>query len=224
MTPDTSGPGSLTPFAFYDRDSSCWRTSQATFLSDSTPCSVTLPKRGSMRDGRLYALPMSEPATDELGSSLLPTPAVNDMGEGKTVEAWDEWTEAMRAKHGNGNGHGRSLAIEAARLLPTPRAERTVPDSHGVTPAQLLPTPKMADGERGGDAERWKGTKSLAGRRSNLVDAAMHFIPTPTSLTDVTARGVRPGAPTGRPSNGTNEHLDDPRLPRLFSDAATEAS
>lgn len=47
--------------------------------------------------------------------ALLPTPAVNDMGAGKTVEAWDAWTDAMRARHGNGNGHGKSLAIEAAR-------------------------------------------------------------------------------------------------------------
>ena len=54
--------------------------------------------------------------------TLLPTPAVNDMGEGKTPEAWDEWTAKMQAAHGNGNGHGKSLAIEAQRLLPTPRA------------------------------------------------------------------------------------------------------
>jgi DNA (cytosine-5)-methyltransferase 1 len=59
--------------------------------------------------------------------TLLPTPAVNDMGEGKTIKQWDEWTDAMKAKHGNGNGHGKSLAIEAQRLLPTPRsaADRT---------------------------------------------------------------------------------------------------
>ena len=54
--------------------------------------------------------------------TLLPTPAVNDMGEGKTVEAWDEWTAKMQASHANGNGHGKSLAIEAQRLLPTPNA------------------------------------------------------------------------------------------------------
>lgn len=47
---------------------------------------------------------------------LLPTPVVNDMGEGKTPERWDEWTDEMKAKHGNGNGHGRSLAIEAQRV------------------------------------------------------------------------------------------------------------
>ena len=52
--------------------------------------------------------------------TLLPTPAVNDMGEGKTVDHWDEWTAKMQAAHGNGNGHGKSLAIEAQRLLPTP--------------------------------------------------------------------------------------------------------
>lgn len=53
---------------------------------------------------------------------LLPTPAVNDMGAGKTVEDWDNWTERMQAKHGNGNGHGKSLSIETQRLLPTPAA------------------------------------------------------------------------------------------------------
>lgn len=53
---------------------------------------------------------------------LLPTPAVNDMDRGKTPEAWDEWTATMRERHGNGNGHGPSLEIEALRLLPTPAA------------------------------------------------------------------------------------------------------
>jgi DNA (cytosine-5)-methyltransferase 1 len=60
------------------------------------------------------------PSQPLLPTQLLPTPAVNDMGEGKTVDAWDEWTADMQAKHGNGNGHGKSLAIEAQRLLPTP--------------------------------------------------------------------------------------------------------
>tara|TARA_R100000808_G_scaffold4752_3_gene15084 strand:+ start:18053 stop:18811 length:759 start_codon:yes stop_codon:yes gene_type:complete len=53
---------------------------------------------------------------------MLPTPVVNDMGAGKTVAEWDAWTADMQARHGNGNGHGASLAIEAARLLPSPRA------------------------------------------------------------------------------------------------------
>ena len=53
---------------------------------------------------------------------LLPTPVVNDMGAGKTVEKWDAWTAEQREKHRNGNGHGKSLSIEVQRLLPTPTA------------------------------------------------------------------------------------------------------
>lgn len=73
---------------------------------------------------------------------LLPTPAVNDMGEGKTVEAWDEWTAKMKAAHGNGNGHGASLAIEAQRLLPTPK---TTDVSHIHTSARARALYKSGD-------------------------------------------------------------------------------
>jgi len=60
---------------------------------------------------------------NEMVENLLPTPAVNDMGEGKTVAAWDDWTSSMKSRHGNGNGHGKSLSIETQRLLPTPAAQ-----------------------------------------------------------------------------------------------------
>jgi len=49
--------------------------------------------------------------------ALLPTPAVNDMGAGYTPEGWDAWTAAMKVKHDNGNGHGKSLSIEARRSV-----------------------------------------------------------------------------------------------------------
>lgn len=68
--------------------------------------------------------------------TLLPTPAVNDMGDDRTVEEWDGWTRQMRDRHGNGNGHGPSLAVEAQRLLlPTPRASdrpHTSPNHSGT--------------------------------------------------------------------------------------------
>lgn len=47
---------------------------------------------------------------------LLPTPACNDMGAAYTPDEWDAWTERMKAEHGNGNGHGKSLSIEAQRI------------------------------------------------------------------------------------------------------------
>jgi DNA (cytosine-5)-methyltransferase 1 len=88
--------------------------------------------------------------------TLLPTPAVNDMGAAYTPEEWDAWTATMQAKHGNGNGHGKSLSIEAQRLLPTPRTSDTNgAGAHGNggpdlrTAVDLLPTPSVADVEGG---------------------------------------------------------------------------
>lgn len=68
-------------------------------------------------------LPITKPAPalTSVKRTTLPTPAVNDMGRGKTVQWWDDWTATMKARHGNGNGHGKSLAIEVRR----PRFEET---------------------------------------------------------------------------------------------------
>src|SRR5699024_1554073 len=95
------------------------------------------------------------------GVTLLPTPAVNDMGASYTPDEWDAWTARMKAAHGNGNGHGKSLSIEAQRLLPTPQArdwkDHQVQvaghrpegkDSINRAIAHLLPTP-VADNSRG---------------------------------------------------------------------------
>lgn len=68
---------------------------------------------------------------------FLPTPVVNDMGAGKTVEAWDEWTASMQDRHGNGNGDGPSLAVEVQRLLPTPRAQNGEERNSKVWPRPL---------------------------------------------------------------------------------------
>lgn len=38
-----------------------------------------------------------------------PTPTVVDMGWGRTTNEWNTWLQAQKAKHKNGNGHGRSL-------------------------------------------------------------------------------------------------------------------
>jgi DNA (cytosine-5)-methyltransferase 1 len=88
---------------------------------------------------------------------LLPTPAVNDMGAGKTVDEWDGWTASMKAKHGNGNGHGPSLSVESLRLLPTPdtthgrETTRTGPLLGGLP--SLLPSPRASDGEKVGPSQ-----------------------------------------------------------------------
>jgi hypothetical protein len=119
---DTSGPTLPTPLAHLDPDGSSWRMSQATLISEDQPLLERLPKWGTASDGGLYELPMPERLINVSGFSLLPTPVVNDMGDGKTLDWWQNWIEEKRTQHNNGNGHGKSLSIEV-RLLPTPRAQ-----------------------------------------------------------------------------------------------------
>lgn len=51
--------------------------------------------------------------------ALLPTPAVNDMGDNKSVDWWDEWAPRQHASDGRHAPHGKSLGVELKRLLPT---------------------------------------------------------------------------------------------------------
>lgn len=187
---DTSGRILPTPFAYYDRDTSCWRTYEATLDGDSTLSSVTLPPSGSMRSGALRALrrsalptsgsecsssPLLKTPTAQLaingGSQhpdkrragghgptladevehLLPTPAASNPNDGESLESWEARRQRNLAKGINGNGQGTPLGI-AVRLLPTPMARLGDSTSRGADPA------------------RYKGPKSLNGRRSNLDD------------------------------------------------------
>lgn len=77
--PDISGPISQTPFAYYDHEASCWRTSQATLVSDLDTFSETWPGSGMTLDGFAYELPMPEHHTADAEYSLLPTPTASMM-------------------------------------------------------------------------------------------------------------------------------------------------
>ena len=149
---DTCGLTSCEPFAKWDRDSQSWKTSEATSLWALTLSSLTLPAWGGLHDGELCEHPTPErltsgpdysslptPVADHsrglpssttdyaslanVAAALLPTPAVNDMGEGKTLEWWDDWAPRQMSSDGRPAPHGRSLAIEAQRMLLTPRAQ-----------------------------------------------------------------------------------------------------
>jgi DNA (cytosine-5)-methyltransferase 1 len=102
--------------------------------------------------------------------TLLPTPAVNDMGAGKTVEDWDAWTERMKAAHGNGNGHGKSLAIEAQRLLPTPVTQPSTGNGHARNLSKevsLLPTPNAGDARQRTQTMEQHRAREAAAKASN---------------------------------------------------------
>lgn len=165
-----------------------WETpTMGLFCEHSDVYSETWPSSGMTRGGTAYEQPTSArlmagsasscslptPRATRDGSAtetvnLLPTPTVNDMGEGKTVEHWDKWTATMQARHGNGNGHGKSLAIEAQRLLPTPTTQPTTGNGHARNLGKeiaLLPTPKATNNENWQDAAAGYGP-NLGGART----------------------------------------------------------
>lgn len=130
------------------------------------PTPTAWEQRGDHRTDPRNLLPLAvlrmvdEATLAEGDVTLLPTPAVNDMGEGKTLEWWDEWAPRQKSSTGAAAPHGKSLAIETARLLPTPTTEPTTGNGHardlGGEVRSLLPTPSAADGlggheTRGGD-------------------------------------------------------------------------
>lgn len=161
----TSGPMSPPPFVFYDPASSCWRTSNVIFALDSPTSSPTLPPSGSMRSGALRARRRSAPLTSGAGSSssrgLLPTPRTSDTnGAGKhgdggldlrtTVSLLPTPTATRPATTANfrpdgtpySSGYGMTL-LDAARLLPTPRATdgtKGGPNQRGSSGDLMLPS------------------------------------------------------------------------------------
>lgn len=182
---DTSGHTSATPLAHWDRASSCWRMSQATFLSEDQPSLGSLPTSGFVSDGWLYEQPMSAPATDELESSSLPTPTATYAG--------GDHKDFLQRKIDSGAGATvTDLRMVVEQLLPTP----TTDDANNTTRASgdfqslarvahnLLPTPTSADSRSSG------GYNPAWGHGLTLTDFA---------------RSVS----TPEPSHDTNEPSDD---------------
>jgi hypothetical protein len=74
-TSETCGPQRQMSFAVFDRDSSCWKTSQASlFLDTSEQSLVTWPRWGLMLDGECWEVTTLEPPSVENESGYLPTP------------------------------------------------------------------------------------------------------------------------------------------------------
>ncbi len=99
--------------------------------------------QGDDRNNNIYLRPLGKPQNleNQIARVLLPTPAVNDMGAGKTIEWWDEWSARQKASDGRPAPHGKSLSIEAQRLT-------------GEECQKLLPTPTQRDYKDTGDLKR----------------------------------------------------------------------
>lgn len=142
--------GTSTPelLASYDRATQSWKTSALSLFEGSIPYSEAFPRSGTMRNGRIYAPPMSERPTEGKGSGLWPTPnsakAGNDIslqcsGDGREKPNKLGWAVAVvmfptpsATEYGTnqGGGMGRtgpirpSLGTMARKgLWPTPRTK-----------------------------------------------------------------------------------------------------
>jgi hypothetical protein len=197
-----SGNAPREPLASWDCGGGSWLA--ASGMSDdlfgqSEPFSGRWPTSGTTLGGRLYPLPTSGHLTGGSGSSsvrgLLPTPLV-------TNRAGMEPSPATLA-----GTRGSDLGPVIGELLKTPTAQLAVnggsqppgkrrAGGHGPTLADqvehdLLPTPTARlgdDSSRSADPARYKGPKSLNGRRSNLDDCiaavetgAPWLLPTPAA-------------------------------------------
>jgi hypothetical protein len=131
--------GELTPDGF------CWKTSEDSLRRTKVKLygksSLRWPTTGSMRAGRVYALPMSAPRTDVSGgSALLPTPNASDHFGGETGGT-------------RPSGSKRQLDLPGAvTLLPTPTA--LLGDSRGAQAKRYLNPERSNDLD---DAIAWLG-------------------------------------------------------------------
>lgn len=127
----TSGRGSQTLSAFYDPDTSCWRTSQGTLGEGSILSSQTWTDSGMWAHGHVSGPLMWEPLTSVNGysSTLLPTP--------------DASAHKYRLGGGASNPRASKLGHDEVSLLPTPTArdhKDGLTARHAVTgKADLLP-------------------------------------------------------------------------------------
>jgi len=116
-------------------------------LFGPVPFEGKFPASGSMRHGKVYEAPMAPLPGPDLPGRLLPTPMTGDASGTRNATAGR--TDPNSQHH---NAWTLSDVVFSGQLLPTPTA-------------------RLGDStNRGADPARYKGPKSLNGRRSNLDD------------------------------------------------------
>jgi len=142
------GTNSTESFAYYDRDTSSWKTCQQSFLTDLELFSETWPRQGITVNGVAYQRHILEPVTREIGGGLLPTPLASAMDR--------------KAKFKQG---GTPLL---GALLPTPRATSAMTENLKTVKQRgrnignleeviaFLPTPCSRDHKDSGEKVNYK--------------------------------------------------------------------
>jgi hypothetical protein len=105
-------------FAFFDLDSSLWKTHQRCLDGDLEAFSATWPVSGMTRSGIAFRVPPSVPFISGTGSFFWPTPTANSGTGGNNIEKW------------GGSGARKALrkrieALQATTMFTTPTADDT---------------------------------------------------------------------------------------------------
>lgn len=164
-TPAIFGPSSPASFAYFDPESSCWKTSQATFLLGLERFSETWPASGTMRSGCVYERRISGLPTFESESSSWPTTRSSSGGGNRSAYP---------------NAPYRPALAQVASVWPTaqahdatgPRGQNNYLADHHHKPHDLAmatqrwPTARREDGESCGNHPDGKGD-SLTGTTRN---------------------------------------------------------
>jgi len=151
------GSNSSEPYAWYDQNTSSWKTYQRSLLTDWTSFSETFTRQGTMQNGVVFQAALLEPATKEIDGGLLPTPIAS-----KAVE------QKVKFKQG---GYSLRAAIDR-EMLPTPTTMDHLPQR---SPEALK---RQMEGAR-------KGRTKLANLREAVnpktVETFNNFLPTPNA-------------------------------------------
>ena len=152
-TPAGSGLAGLSSLATFDPHTSCWRTSQTSWLSmvgePSETFSGTWPRAGTMRNGTVYPLPPLARRTSVTASgSSVPGPNSDGM-----------WPTPTTGDHATRFAQGGMPLGMAARMWPTPAA----------SDQKWRSTPKVA------------ADRVARGKQISLHDAVLVSFRTPSS-------------------------------------------
>jgi hypothetical protein len=140
LTSVTSGRIPSDSSARWDHNSSCWRTSQASFLEMEANqlmgarWSESWPTQGTMRNGELYLPPTLAHPTSANAGGVWPTPDASVANDGESVESWELRRLKVKASRVNGNGFGNRLTIEVKK-----RPNITNDDYHELEDGRLNP-------------------------------------------------------------------------------------
>ena len=149
-----SSSNSSQPYAWFDQNTSSWKTYQRSLITEWTLYSENFTRQGTMQNGAVSQVALLELATKEIGFGLLPTPLASDPDR--------------KAQFKQG---GTPLRAAVDReMLPTP----TTMDHLGQRSPEALK--KQMEGAR-------KGRTSLSNLREAVnpktVETFNNFLPTP---------------------------------------------